>query len=163
MEDEHICKICQTPIPPTGKKGRPRVLCPDCKTKAAEAKREKQRAFNRKNYIESIKPGRKAAREKKGPIERVCKTCGKVFLPRNNVQTYCSSSCREEAHLSSFEPPETKICIVCGTPFETYVKHQAMCGPRCRGEKNRLTRLRCERKIKEQARRWREEHPEESS
>lgn len=53
---------------------------------------------------------------------RICKKCGKEFIPTNNNQRFCTKECRQEI----------RICDVCGKEYSIYYKRKDhLCSREC--------------------------------
>lgn len=67
------------------------------------------------------------------PKTKICKGCGKEFIPINGNQCFCSAECRKPRK----KPPQQKICVICGKPFIPNYAYQKYCCKECADEKNR--------------------------
>lgn len=67
---------------------------------------------------------------------RVCKVCGKEFIPWHGNQVTCSTECRDENIRHHHTPkrkwvPEERQCAVCGTPFIARDSRHVCCCKSC--------------------------------
>lgn len=82
------------------RRGRPRLYCDDCPTKAAYNRRWRAGITNpipRKRYVPLL------------PCEATCEGCGDTYTKTWGPQLYCGQPCGEFV---------TATCAGCGDPFE---------------------------------------------
>jgi hypothetical protein len=66
-------------------------------------------------------------------IERECKICGSVFLPKIYRQKYCCYRCGVKAEIKKrCKKPKFKNCQLCGKQFEPYNSLDKYCSSECR-------------------------------
>lgn len=76
--------------------------------------------------------------------DKPCAYCGKVFLPVEGHQKYCSEECHKQAdrkleaerRLHANEPPEERVCAFCGAKFTSRRSNRIYCSVRCNDKAN---------------------------
>lgn len=121
-------------------------ICPSCRTKKENVQqtiKTQKTKPNIKNHNESMvelnTPQKKIKTEAKG-IEKVCLTCGKVFIAKDNRVKYCSAECRYR-YWRPGKKSVTKIkketvvyqkkCAICDAAFSTILPQQIYCSELC--------------------------------
>ena len=61
-------------------------------------------------------------------FEKICDTCGHIFIPQNNGQKMCCD-CAQEIKIKLQQKPVSGICIICGKPAQPPYDH--FCGKEC--------------------------------
>ena len=74
--------------------------------------------------------------------ERICPTCGKIFVSAHATKKYCSEECRFTAHNKKAckERKSTgtvKICERCGAEFIYSLQHRKYCSDECKKDSKR--------------------------
>ena len=70
---------------------------------------------------------------------RMCKICGKEFLPTHGNQACCSAECKAEAekkrqrewYRKKHEIPDTAVCAICGVQFKPKSPRNKCCSKEC--------------------------------
>ena len=80
-------------------------------------------------------------------MERICKICGKTFMPRDPRHLCCSTECSKEnkrrnnrawcAAKKAKTPKPSRICKICGKTFTPCDNAQKCCSTECSKENNR--------------------------
>lgn len=122
-------------------------ICQSCRTKKENVqqtiKTQKPKP-NTKIGIDNTptKAQKEIKTEPKGSkgIEKVCLTCGKVFVAKDNRSKYCSAECRYR-YWRPGKKSVTKIkketvvyhkkCAICDAAFSTILPQQIYCSPKC--------------------------------
>ena len=125
------------------------TICQSCRTKKENVQqtiKTKKTKPNIKNHNESKvqpnTPPKEIKTEPKGSkgIEKVCLTCGKVFLAKDNRSKYCSAECRYRYWRPGKKSitktkKETvvyhKKCAICGADFDTILPQKIYCSVIC--------------------------------
>lgn len=121
-------------------------ICPSCRTKKENVQqtiKTQKTKPNIKNHNESkVEPNTPQKEIKTEPksIEKVCLTCGKVFIAKDNRVKYCSAECRYR-YWRPGKKSMTKIkketvvynkqCAICGADFSTILPQQIYCSELC--------------------------------
>lgn len=124
-------------------------ICPTCRTKRENAqqpiKTQKTKPNIKKQNESRVEPNtpkkeqKEIKTEPKG-IEKICLTCGKVFVAKDNRTKYCSAECRYRYWRPGKKSvtktkKETvvynKQCAICGADFSTILPQQIYCSPKC--------------------------------
>lgn len=124
-------------------------ICPTCRTKRENAqqpiKTQKTKPNIKKQNESRVEPNtpkkeqKEIKTEPKG-IEKICLTCGKVFIAKDNRSKYCSAECRYRYWRPGKKSvtktkKETvvynKQCAICGADFSTILPQQIYCSPKC--------------------------------
>lgn len=132
------------------------TVCPDCRAKKENVQQHKitqnikpvpvkQSQNNTEpTKITGIdntpKKEQKEIKTKPKVLEKVCLTCGKVFLAKDNRSKYCSAECRYR-YWRPGKKSMTKIkketvvynkqCAICGADFSTILPQQIYCSAKC--------------------------------
>lgn len=121
-------------------------ICPSCRTKKENVQqtiKTQKTKPNIKNHneskVEHNTPQKEIKTEAKG-IEKVCLTCGKVFIAKDNRPKYCSAECRYRYWRPGKKSvkkikKETvvyhKKCAICGADFNTILPQKIYCSVIC--------------------------------
>lgn len=92
--------------------------------------------------VEPNTPEKEIKTEPKGSkgIEKVCLTCGKVFIAKDNRVKYCSAECRYRywrpgkksvKKIKKETVVYDKQCAICGADFSTILPQQIYCSAKC--------------------------------
>lgn len=127
-------------------------ICPSCRAKKENAQQAKITQNVKPSNNEPIKTTgtdnttekeqKEIKTEPKSPkaIEKVCLTCGKVFIAKDNRIKYCSAECRYRYWRPGKKSitktkKETvvyhKKCAICGADFNTILPQQIYCSAKC--------------------------------
>lgn len=124
-------------------------ICPTCRAKTENAQQAKITQNVKPSNNEPIKTTgtdntaekeqKEIKTEPKG-IEKICLTCGKVFIAKDNRSKYCSAECRYR-YWRPGKKSMTKIkketvvynkqCAICGADFSTILPQQIYCSAKC--------------------------------
>ena len=122
-------------------------ICQSCRTKKENVQqtiKTQKTKPNTKIGIDNTptKAQKEIKTEPKGSkgLEKVCLTCGKVFLAKDNRSKYCSAECRYR-HWRPGKKSVKKIkketvvyhkkCAICGADFTTILPQQIYCSAKC--------------------------------
>lgn len=121
-------------------------ICPSCRTKKENVQqtiKTQKTKPNIKNHNKSkVEPNTSQKEIKTEPkgIEKICLTCGKVFVAKDNRSKYCSAECRYR-HWRPGKKSMTKIkketvvyhkkCAICGADFSTILPQKIYCSAIC--------------------------------
>lgn len=125
------------------------TICQSCRTKRENAqqpiKTQKTKPNIKKQNESRVKPNtpkkeqKEIKTEPKG-IEKICLTCGKVFIAKDNRQKYCSAECRYRywrpgkksvKKIKKETVVYDKQCAICGADFSTILPQQIYCSAKC--------------------------------
>lgn len=127
-------------------------ICPTCRTKRENAQQPIKTQNVKPSNNEPIKTTdtdntaekeqKEIKTEPKSPkaIEKVCLTCGKVFIAKDNRVKYCSAECRYRywrpgkksvKKIKKETVVYDKQCAICGADFTTILSQQIYCSPKC--------------------------------
>lgn len=124
-------------------------ICPTCRTKKENVQQTIKTQKTKPNIkkqnesrVEPNTPQKEIKTEPKGSkgIEKVCLTCGKVFLAKDNRSKYCSAECRYRYWRPGKKSitktkKETvvyhKKCAICGADFNTILPQKIYCSVIC--------------------------------
>lgn len=122
------------------------TICQSCRTKRENAQqpiKTQKTKPNIKNHNESMvelnTPQKEIKTEAKG-IEKVCLTCGKVFVAKDNRSKYCSAECRYrywrpgKKSVNKIKKEQIvyhKKCAICSANFTTILPQQIYCSAKC--------------------------------
>lgn len=124
-------------------------ICQSCRTKRENAQQPIKTQITKPNIKKQnesrVKPNtpkkeqKEIKTEPKG-IEKICLTCGKVFIAKDNRIKYCSAECRYR-YWRPGKKSVTKIkketvvyhkkCAICDAAFSTILPQQIYCSPKC--------------------------------
>lgn len=79
------------------------------------------------------------------PLKEIqCPNCGKLFLQRIVIQSYCSRECKDKfiqiRRHNRKHPILKKLCVICNNEFETRRTYQKCCSTEC-SHKHNLERI----------------------
>lgn len=127
-------------------------ICPTCRAKTENAQQAKITQNVKPSNNEPIKTTgtdntaekeqKEIKTEPKSPkaIEKVCLTCGKVFIAKDNRIKYCSAECRyrywRPGKKSINKTKKEKVvyhkkCAICGADFNTILPQKIYCSDIC--------------------------------
>lgn len=127
-------------------------ICQSCRTKKENVqqpiKTQKTKPNIKKQNESRVEPNtptkaqKEIKTEPKGSkgIEKVCLTCGKVFVAKDNRSKYCSAECRYRywrpgkksvKKIKKETVVYDKQCAICGTDFSTILPQQIYCSAKC--------------------------------
>ena len=141
-----ICPVCNMRY---FKRSPDDEICPTCRTKKENVqqtiKTQKTKPNIKKQNESRVEPNtptkeqKKIKTEPKG-IEKICLTCSKVFIAKDNRVKYCSAECRYR-YWRPGKKSMTKIkketvvynkqCAICGVDFSTILPQQIYCSAKC--------------------------------
>ena len=141
-----VCSICHMRY---FKRSQDDEVCPTCRAKKENVqqtiKTQKTKPNIKKQNESRVKPNtpkkeqKEIKTEPKG-IEKICLTCGKVFIAKDNRIKYCSAECRYR-YWRPGKKSVTKIkketvvyhkkCAICDAAFSTILPQQIYCSPKC--------------------------------
>ena len=128
------------------------TICQSCRTKRENAqqpiKTQKTKPNIKKQNESRVEPNtptkaqKEIKTEPKGSkgIEKVCLTCGKVFVAKDNRSKYCSAECRYRywrpgkksvKKIKKETVVYDKQCAICGADFSTILPQQIYCSAKC--------------------------------
>lgn len=130
-------------------------ICPSCRAKKENAQPKitqniklvpvKQSESNTEptkitGIDSTLKKEQKNIKTEPKVLEKVCLTCGKVFVAKDNRSKYCSAECRYR-YWRPGKKSMTKIkketvvynkqCAICGADFSTILPQQIYCSAKC--------------------------------
>lgn len=125
------------------------TICQSCRTKKENVQQTIKTQITKPNIknhnkskVEPNTPQKEIKTEPKGSkgIEKICLTCGKVFLAKDNRSKYCSAECRYR-HWRPGKKSVKKIkketvvyhkkCAICGADFNTILPQKIYCSVIC--------------------------------
>lgn len=130
-------------------------ICPSCRTKKENAQPKKtqiikpvtvkQKQSNTEptkiTCIDStLKKEQKNIKTEPKVLEKVCLTCGKVFVAKDNRSKYCSAECRYRywrpgkksvKKIKKETVVYNKQCAICGADFSTILPQKIYCSAKC--------------------------------
>ncbi len=130
-------------------------ICPSCRAKKENAQPKitqniklvpvKQSESNTEptkitGIDSTLKKEQKNIKTEPKVLEKVCLTCGKVFVAKDNRSKYCSAECRYRYWRPGKKSitktkKETvvyhKKCAICGADFNTILPQQIYCSAKC--------------------------------
>lgn len=135
-----VCPVCHMRY---FKRSPDDEICPTCRAKKenAQPKKTQKTKPNIKIGIDNTptKAQKEIKTEPKG-IEKICLTCSKVFIAKDNRVKYCSAECRYR-YWRPGKKSMTKIkketvvyhkkCAICGADFGTILPQKIYCSAIC--------------------------------
>lgn len=132
-EYKRECRICGKEFISAGVKA---YYCPDCRVVVFKETQRKYRQKHRKALLALHKEycAKKKAAQPPKP-ERICKHCGKTFVPIVGRQIFCSRICCRRFHYPADRLGRLTVertCKICGKTFVPIAGHQKFCSAECR-------------------------------
>ena len=141
-----ICPVCNMRY---FKRSPDDEICPTCRAKEENVqqtiKTQKTKPNIKKQNESRVEPNtpkkeqKKIKTEPKG-IEKICLTCSKVFIAKDNRSKYCSAECRYRywrpgkksvKKIKKEQIVYHKKCAICGANFTTILPQQIYCSAKC--------------------------------
>lgn len=137
-----ICPVCHMRY---FKRSPDDEICPTCRAKKENAQSKitqniKLVPVKQSESDSTLKKEQKNIKTELKGLEKVCITCGKVFVAKDNRSKYCSAECRYR-HWRPGKKSVNKIkketvvynkqCAICGADFSTILPQQIYCSAKC--------------------------------